>query len=396
MQPTTKIKLVYATGAAVLVGYSLAWVWAALVGSYPVMLALLRAGLITLALMWVAVGVWWIRRAKTFTVRSLVLGGPLMVAVAAVPLPYYSQGRSVQLSLQKAGLQYRVQAHGFARTLQHISCELFGLDSPNLFAAQLTFLSVDLATAQQDQLLELGNHPELQVVAINKSDVDQQLTPSLIQWINSLPMQTRVTMTIYELSQQDAEQLESIERRLHEINVYGKMSSSRNIMDVIECRPENAYFSGVVFPADFGQQSATASSAASSAATALEVPNVRLNRCQLTGAQLVHLAKVSGCTSLNCDYLATNLSVDDCRQLAALPRLKSLLLGTMTLGFDELQPLMASPRLNNFMAAAMRGVSPAELEILRESIPVDCNRRLRVDQGWGIAVGDVGVGRRGY
>lgn len=392
MQPPTKIKLVYATGSAVLVGYSAAWLWAALAGSYPVMLALLRAGLITLALMWVAIGVWWIRRAKTFTVRSLVFGGPLMVAVAAVPLPYYSQGRSVQLSLQKAGLQYRVQAHGFARTLQQISCELFGLDSPNLFAAQLTFLSVDLATAQQDQLLELGNHSELQVVAINKSDLDQQLTPSLIQWINSLPMQTRVTMTIYELSQPDAEQLESIERRLHEINVYGKMSSTRNIMDVIECQPENAYFSGVVFPADFGQQSAVSSSAAS----ALEVPNVRLNRCQLTGAQLVHLAKVSGCTSLNCDYLTTNLSVDDCRQLAALPRLKSLLLGTMTLGFDELQPLMASPQLSSFMAAAMRGVSQAELEILRESIPVGCNRRLRVDQGWGIAVGDVGVGRRGY
>lgn len=315
-----------------------------------------------------------------------------MVAVLAVPLPYYSQGRSVQASLQNAGVQYRVQAFGFSRTLQQVTNELFSLDSPNLFAAQLTYVGVDLAQARPEQLLKLGEHPNLQVARITKSGIGQRITQPLTQWINLLPPHTQVTLSLYKPEKSDLHQLRSIKRTLHEILVFNDSPAAPTaIINVLECQPETVYFYDMVFPTTFGDPSEVDGQLG---AQEMHVNDVRLNRCRLSGAQLVKLAEYSGCRTLNCENLMTPLSVAECEQLAALPHLESLLLGTTQLRFDQLQPLMASPKLKSFMAAAVSAVNPAELEQLRRSIPEGCNRRLRVDYRAGISVGDVGL-RRG-
>ncbi len=129
MDLATRRLWLFGTGGAVVGGYLVAWGWAVGAGYYPALIVLLRAGVVTVGLAWAALVVWWVRHVKKFTVRSIVFGGPLMVAVLAAPVPYYSQGRYVQASLQNAGVQYRVQAFGFSRTLQQITNELLSIDS---------------------------------------------------------------------------------------------------------------------------------------------------------------------------------------------------------------------------------------------------------------------------
>ena len=388
MDGETNRRRLFAAGAVVIGGYLVAWVWALASGNYAAVIVLLRAALVTLGLGWVALAVWWWRRVKTFTVRSLVFGGPLLVGVLAVPLPYYSHGRNVQSSLQNAGVQYRVQAAGFSRTLQNVASELFALDSPNLFAAELTYVSIDLAKVRPEQLLKLDRQPKLQVVSIIKSNVDQQISQPLTEWINALPGQTQLKLWLYKVDQHDVDRVQAIQRRSQEIVITGNPSIPSALDAMLNCQPESMAIYNVDFPKEFGE----------TLDGTIQLREVRLNSCRLSGDQLVKLAERSKCTTLNCDNLTdltTQLSVEQCEQLAALPHLESLLLGTTRLDFDQLQPLMASPSLKSFMSAAVRAVGPEELARLRDLIPEGCNRRVRVDYGVGIAVGDVGLRRGG-
>lgn len=310
----------------------------------------------------------------------------MLAGVLAFPLPYYSQGLSVQRTLQNAGVQYRVHANGFSRTLQEFSNELLAVESPNLFAAQLTFLRIDLATAKQDHLLKLGKHPDLQVVNVIKSSSNQRFQPATIQWLNSLPPATRATLTLDKCDEKDLRQLKSIRRAFEEIHLFANPASAAVIDGVLHCPTESIYFYDVTFPNQFALQDL--------APVAEPLRDVRVHRCQLSGAQLVKIAECSGCATLNCDNLVTQLTVSDCEQLAALPRLENLLLGTTQLRFDQLQPLVASPQLKSFAASTVRSVTGEELEQLRALIPEGYGRRVRVDDGPGINVGDV-PGRRG-
>ena len=386
MASETKRRVLFAAGGVVIGGYLLAWGWAGATGNYVVAMVLLRAALVTLGLGWVALAVWWWRKVKTFTVRSLVFGGPLLVGLLAVPLPYYSHGRNVQSSLQNAGVNYRVQAAGFSYTLQHVASEVFAIDSPNLFAAELVVVFIDLAKVRPEELLKLHPQPNLQLARIIKSNADQQFSQPLTNWIDSLPGQTQVKLSLYMLNEHDMGHVNAIGRRLQEIDITGNPSVPSAIDAVLKCQPESVAIFNVDFPKEFGE----------TLDGSLHVKEVRLNHCRLSGDQLVMLAERSGCTTLNCDNLTNltaQLSVDNCAQLAALPHLEKLLLGTTRLDFDQLQPLMASARLKSFTAAAVRAVGQEELARLRDLIPEECSRRVRVDYGVGIAVGDVGLGR---
>ena len=385
MNAELKRRMLFAAGGVVIGGYLVAWGWAGVSGNYAAAIVLLRAALVTLGLGWVALAVWWWRKVKTFTVRSLVFGGPLLVGLLAVPLPYYSHGRNVQSSLQNAGVQYRVEAVGFSRTLQHVASEVFAIDSTNLFAAELVVVFIDLASVRPEQLLKLHPQPNLQLARIIKSNVNQQFSQPLTQWIDSLPGQTQVKLSLYMLDEHDMGHVKTIQRRLQEIDISGNPSVPSAIDAVLNCQPESVAIFNVDFPKEFGE----------TLDGNLHVKEVRLNHCRLSVDQLVMMAERSGCTTLNCDNLMTTLSVDQCAQLAALPHLESLSLGTTRLNFEQLQPLMASARLKSFTAAAVRAVGQEELARLRDLIPEGCNRRVRVDYGVGITVGDVGVRRGG-
>lgn len=384
MDAEIKRRVLFAAGGAVIGGYLVAWGWAAVSGNYAAAIVLLRAALVTLGLGWVALAVWWWRRVKTFTVRTLVFGGPLLVGLLAVPLPYYSHGRNVQNSLRNAGVRFRVQPTGFSRTLQQVASEVFALDSPELFAAELVNVFIELDKVRPEQLLKLHRQPNLQFVRIVKSDIHQHFSQPLTEWIDSLPQHTRVNLSLNKLDEHDIGHLNTIQHHLQEVQIYSNPSIPSAIDTVLKYQPDTVYIINVDFPKEFGE----------TLDGTIQVREVRLNDCRLSGDQLIKLAERSGCTTLNCDNLITRLSVNQCAQLAALPHLENLLLGTTRLDFDQLQPLMASASLKSFMAAAVRAVGQEELAQLRDLIPEGCNRRVRVDYGAGIAVGDVGL-RRG-
>ena len=386
-----KLGWVQVVGLVVGVAYLAAWVWAGWNANYPAVLILLRTGLIMLALVLMTLGVWWLRHGGKVRMSTVVFGAPLVVAVIAVPLPYYLHGKSLEHSLQRAGVQYRLQANGFSQTLNHFTNDLFGLHAVDLFASDVTILRVDLANSRQDALLKIPSRNDLQVVFIDKTHAKQLIEQDTIQWIQSLPDHTRINFSLYQIHPRDVQRLKSLDRRLESIRLFGDPIDATALVDVLACDPNSLDLSSINFK-NTAFEKLVDNHSPPLAPTHLSA--IRVAHCDLTPAQLIKLAEISGCETLNVDCFMLKLNVNDCRQLANLPKLKNLFLASVRLSFAELEPLMASPQLTRFAADGASNVNATELERLRELIPPDANRRLRVDFSPGIYVGDLGF-RRG-